>query len=73
MNLKSGESVTYFLTNNDKDTLSIEQGMCAGACRYHEKLKYQVRFSLMDICGNKNNEWPAWIEFDSPFEQGLKR
>ncbi len=43
--------------------------MCSGAFNYKEKGKYKVRFSLMDICGNENNTWTTWVEFDSPFEE----
>jgi hypothetical protein len=68
VDLESGESTIYFLSFADTDTLSVGHGMCSGAFDYKANDKYKVRFSLMDICGNENNEWTAWIEFDSPFE-----
>lgn len=68
VDLESGESTTYFLSINDSDTLSVGHGMCSGAFDYKENRKYKVRFSLMDICGNENNKWTDWIEFESPFE-----
>jgi hypothetical protein len=68
VDLESGESTTYFLNFDDTDTLSVGHGMCSGAFDYKENGKYKVRFSLMDICGNENEKWTAWIEFDSPFE-----
>lgn len=69
IDLESGESTTYFLSFNDTDTLSVGHGMCSGAFDFQENGKYKVRFSLMDICGNENNDWTAWIAFDSPYER----
>lgn len=68
VDMESGESTTYFLSFDDTDTLSVGHGMCSGAFDYKENRKYKVRFSLMDICGNENQKWTAWIEFDSPYE-----
>ncbi|WP_421754091.1 hypothetical protein [Croceimicrobium sp.] len=68
VDLKSGESTTYFLNFEGTDTLSVGRGMCSGAFSYKENRKYKVRFSLMDICGNENEKWTAWIQFDSPYE-----
>ena len=67
VNLESGESSTYYLSSIDSNIVGVGHDMCFGAFDFSEKAKYKVRFSLMDICGNTNGEWSAWIEFDSPF------
>lgn len=68
LDLENDESNIYLLSLDDVDTLSVGHGMCSGAFNYKETGRYKVRFSLMDICGNRSSEWTAWIEFDSPFE-----
>ena len=73
MDLESSESTTYCLSFKNTDTLSVGHGMCSGEFNYKENHKYKVRFSLMDVCGNENKEWTAWIEFDSPLEGYKKR
>lgn len=64
--LETDESTTYFLSFDETDTLSVGHGMCSGAFDFKQNGKYKVRFALMDICGNENDKWTAWIEFDSP-------
>ena len=67
VDIKSGNSTIYVLNLDDTETLSVGHGMCAGAFEYKENGQYKVRFLLMDICGNNNNEWTSWIKFDSPY------
>ena len=66
-NLTAEESNTYLL-NIEGNTLSIGHGMCSGAFKYKEKHKYAVRFKLMDICGNENEEWTEWTNFKNPLK-----
>ncbi len=69
VDLESGKSNIYLLSFSKTDTLSVGHGMCLGAFDFKENGKYKIRFSLMDVCGNKNDEWTTWIEFDSPYER----
>ncbi len=66
VNLYNGESTTYFLTINDSNIVRVGHGMCSGAFTFERNIKYKVRFSLIDICGNENEQWTSWINFDSP-------
>lgn len=68
--LETGKSAIFCLPFHQKDTLWIGAGSCAGPFTYRRKKgKYKVRFSLMDICGNTNNQWTEWIEYDNPYYQ----
>lgn len=67
VDLKSGETNTYYLKIYESDTLSVGHGMCSGAFDFKENTKYKIRFSLMDICGNESKHWTSWIEFEGPF------
>lgn len=72
VDLDNGQSNIYFLKFDKSNKLNIGHGMCSGAFMYKKNRKYKVRFQLMDICGNKNNEWTNWTEFNSPFEEYKK-
>jgi hypothetical protein len=68
--LETGRSAIFCLPFDQKDTLWVGAGSCAGPFTYRRKKgKYKVRFSLMDICGNTNNQWTEWIEYDNPYYQ----
>jgi len=69
VNIKSGETNIYHLNISEINILSVGHEMCSGAFEFEENEKYKVRFNLMDICGNGNNEWTDWIEFESPFRE----
>ncbi|WP_196888584.1 hypothetical protein [Aureivirga sp. CE67] len=67
VDLKTGESNTFFLTIDENEIVSVGHGMCSGAFSFRDSRKYKVRFSLMDICGNQNSESSKWLTFDSPY------
>lgn len=68
VDVNTGTSTIYYLNFDDVEILNVGHGMCSGAFDYKADGKYKIRFSLMDICGNENKEWTAWIAFDSPNE-----
>lgn len=67
--ISSKESNTYCVQPDAQGRVEIGHDMCLGAFKFKLDKTYKVRFQLMDICGNSNEEWTAWIEFESPLER----
>lgn len=68
MDLTSNSSTVYFLPLDGSNQLRIGHGMCSGAFSFKENHTYHVRFSLMDSCGNVEESWTEWIEFENPYD-----
>lgn len=68
-NLENNQSVTYYLTYVESDTIRVGHDMCSGPFDFQKDTNYKVRFRLMDICGNENPNWTTWVEFRSPYDE----
>lgn len=44
----------------------LGHGMCSGSFSFAPSSKYEVRFRLMDPCGNKMSTWSEWKRFEAP-------
>lgn len=67
--IATGKTQVYYIPLGDDEIASVGHSMCEGEFGFSATGMYQVRFKPMDICGNKSNNWSAWQEFSSPFEE----
>ena len=44
----------------------VGSGMCSAAFTFNRESNYKVRFKVYDTCGNTNDLWTNWVEFESP-------
>jgi len=66
--LKTGK-VTEYLVTPESTLLRIGHNMCSGAFDFENDGTYEITFSLMDACGNKNETFTKAIQFTSPAEE----
>lgn len=68
VNITTGQKNIYYLNLHISGTLNVGHGMCSGAFSFRPQNFYKIRFNLTDNCGNSDNLWTDWIEFESPYE-----
>lgn len=68
MDLETKETQHYYLLIREGRLLNVGHGMCSGAFNYQPEHRYQVRFKLANLKGEKTKNWTNWIAYNSPYE-----
>jgi hypothetical protein len=64
-NMTDNSTEIYFIKDSNR-ILNVGHGMCGGAFDFDRTSKYKVRFTPMNIDGNKTTT-TEWFEFENPY------
>jgi hypothetical protein len=67
--LTTNENHRYYLPLAKNSELYIGHNACNGAFTYLENHEYKIRFRLMDISGNKQENWTKWLSLKNPLNK----
>ena len=65
--ITTGEIYSYYIPVQQDSIIQIGHGMCSGQFSFVSKHEYEVRFKLMDECGNYGTG-TLWYKFDNPVD-----